>query len=149
MGPSCFFIDGEQTLSNNGLINVMSQDLASMSLIERIPILLERIKQLKLSYLKNNSKATSQVFSVQPKVQMSLLLTFESYDQSSFKGDLYMPEEKIIKFNIGYLKLNFKGKLKLSHTKDVNGVKLPTKSGNQPSLGTYGIVESDGKPVYN
>lgn len=144
-GPSCFFIDGEDTIKNNGLLNVLSQDLKTQSYKEKVPILLDRIKQLKETYTTKNSSSIGQVFNIQPKIQMSLLLTFESYDPKSIKGDFYIQEEKVVKFNIGYLKLNFGGKLRISFAKDEKGNKLPTISGGNPSNGSFGIVESEGK----
>ncbi len=144
-GPSCFFIDGEETIKSNGLLSVLSQDLKTQTYKEKVPILLDRIKQLKETYTTKNSSSIGQVFNIQPKIQMSLLLTFESYDPKTLKGDFYIQEEKIVKFNIGYLKLNFGGKLKISYAKDENGKKLHTVSGGTPSNGSFGIVESEGK----
>ncbi len=70
---------------------------------------------------------------------MNLLLNFESFDQTTKVRDVYMPEEKIINFNVGYLKLNFKGKLRLTQEKEkVIKSNKPIESG--PS-GTYGVIE--------
>lgn len=142
-GPSCFYIEGEETLNNNMLLSLLSKDLVDFSLSERVSILVDRIEKLTETYKKKHHKQFQQIFTIQPKVQMNLLLTFESYDEMTIKSDLYMSEEKIIKFNIGYLKLNFKGKLRLSFTKDEKGSPSKTVSNGNPSKGTYGIIESE------
>jgi hypothetical protein len=69
---------------------------------------------------------------------MNLLLNFESFDQTTKVRDVYMPEEKIINFNVGYLKLNFKGKLRL--TQDKEKIMKSGKIVEGPS-GTYGVIE--------
>src|SRR5690606_17147519 len=49
-----------------------------------------------------------------------------------------MPEEKVINFNVGYLKVNFMGKLRL--TQDRNVPKTVDIQQGGP-VGTYGIIE--------
>ena len=90
---------------------------------------LEKFKKL------NKFEKTTQ-FKLAPKVMMNLLLNFESFDPQTMIKDVYMPEEKIVNFNVGYLKMNFKGKLRLSHDK--------TSSYDNPPAKTYGIIEDRG-----
>ena len=91
----------------------------------------------KLQTFREKFKITqSEVFKVTPKVMMNLLLTFESYDEQVTNKDMFMPEEKLINFNIGYLKLKFKGLLRITMDR---GVKIPLKEG-EPKL-SYGVVE--------
>jgi hypothetical protein len=84
---------------------------------------------------------------------MNLLLNFESYDQTTKDQDVYMPDEKLIHFNLGFLKLNFIGKLRLTQNRDKTQNKPEIKSGIDTPMNTYGIVEEDlyikfDKPVY-
>jgi hypothetical protein len=71
---------------------------------------------------------------------MNLLLNFESFDQTTKVRDVYMPEEKIINFNVGYLKLNFKGKLRLTIEKE-NLIKTVNRNVETGPTGTYGVIE--------
>ena len=92
---------------------------------------------INLEKFKNKFKASKTTqFKVAPKVLMNLLLNFESFDPQTMGKDVYMPEEKIINFNVGYLKINFKGKLRLSHDKASTYENPPAK--------TYGIIEERG-----
>ena len=96
------------------------------------------ILEKKLQNFKSKNKITkSKQFKLAPKVMMNLLLNFESFDPQTMLKDVYMPEEKIINFNVGYLKINFKGKLRLSHDK--------SSSYDSPPAKTYGIIEERGK----
>lgn len=93
-----------------------------------------------LENFKKRSKATkSTQFKLAPRVLMNLLLNFESYDPQTMVKDIYMPEEKIVNFNVGYLKFNFKGKLRLTHDR--------SSSYDNPPAKTYGIIEERGNLV--
>jgi hypothetical protein len=72
---------------------------------------------------------------------MNLLLNFESYDQTTAIKDTYMPEEKIVQFNIGFIKLNFKGKLRITADRD----DMKPVDVNNPPVRSYGVVEERGK----
>jgi hypothetical protein len=70
-----------------------------------------KILSLNLERFKKNSKTSKGTqFKLSPRIMMNLLLNFESYDPQTMIKDVYMPEEKIVNFNVGYLKFNFKGK---------------------------------------
>jgi hypothetical protein len=73
---------------------------------------------------------------------MNLLLNFESFDQTTEYKDVYMPEEKVINFNVGFLKLNFLGKLRLTQDRETNkkGNKIKVVDSDGPST-TYGVIE--------
>ena len=95
-------------------------------------------------YIAKNKKSINQTFNINPKIQLNLLLNFESYDFSTQYEDLYFPEEKLIKFNIGYLKLMIKGgKLRITQERE-NGKAKPHNRGMEP-YGAFSIVEDDGK----
>jgi hypothetical protein len=111
--------------------------------MNNIEILINRLKELKNQYFKNNSASINQVFTVSPKIQMNLLLNFESYEVITKTEDTYMPEEKIVNFNIGKLKLHFVGKLRITQPRH-NGQPLPYNKNKIP-FSTYGVIESDSK----
>jgi hypothetical protein len=76
---------------------------------------------------------------------MNLFLTFESYDQTTANKDVYMQEEKVIQFNVGYMKLSFKGKLRLTQDKKEN---IMYNYQDAPDK-TYGVVEERGNIFLN
>jgi hypothetical protein len=84
----------------------------------------------------------SEVFKFAPKIMMNLLLNFESFDEVTAVRDVYMPEERVVNFNIGYLKLNFKGKLRLTVDKERSGI---IKASMDSPSKTFGVVEEKGK----
>ena len=111
--------------------------------LNNIEINLENIKlklenELKKFNTKHKSKTESVKF--QPKVVMNLLLNFESYDQTTKTKDTYMPEEKIVQFNIGFIKINFIGKFRITmDRKDELRVDI-----NNPPYRSFGVVEEKG-----
>jgi hypothetical protein len=90
------------------------------------------------NFREKHKSSISEVFKFSPKVLMNLILNFESFDETTKLRDVYMPEEKVVNFNVGYLKLNFKGKLRL--TQDKEKIMKPNKNIEGPT-GTYGVVE--------
>ena len=106
--------------------------------------IIQKIQILKEMYLKANQKIDQGAFNINPKIQLNLLLNFESYDITTKYEDLYMPIEKLISFNVGYLKLNFKGgKLRVTQER-VNGKPLALVKKNSP-YGAHGVIEEEGK----
>ena len=95
--------------------------------------------ELKKFNSKNKSSNENTKFT--PKIIMNLLLNFESYDQTTAVKDTYMPEEKIVQFNIAFIKLTFKGKLRITADREN---KDPVDL-NNPPFRSYGVVEERGK----
>ena len=64
-------------------------------------------------------------------------MTFESYDEQTVSKDIYMPAEKVINFNISFMKIEFIGKLRLTQANPgkLNSERLPQR--------TYGVIETD------
>lgn len=93
-----------------------------------------------LKKFKAKHKSTTETVKFQPKVMMNLLLNFESYDQTTKTKDAYMPEEKVVNFNIGFIKINFIGKLRVTMDR---GDDLPVDL-NKPPYRSYGVVEDKG-----
>ncbi len=113
-----------------------------MNILEKfsIPLTVENVLsklENQLTYFREKYRLSkSEVFKVSPKIMMNLLMTFESYDNQVVKKDMIMPEEKLINFNVGYLKLQFKGVLRITIDRD----NLHAKNEDGPNL-AYGIVE--------
>ncbi len=82
----------------------------------------------------------NEVFKFNPKIMMNLLLNFESFDPTTLTTDSFMPEEKLINFNVGYLKLNFKGKLRLTQDRD-RASKTKGRGLVEGPNASYGVVE--------
>lgn len=90
------------------------------------------------SFREEHRNALQVLPRISQAVSMNLLLTFESYDEATRKGDIYMPEEKVIKFKVGFFKLSFIGKLRLRNLNEKNP---NDKKALEPQL-TFGIIES-------
>ena len=72
---------------------------------------------------------------------MSLLLSFESYEEKTRLGDIYAPETIDTPFDLGRVTLTILGKLRLSQ-KNSKNFELPTVSKEERPMGTYAYVES-------
>lgn len=106
--------------------------------------IIAKLKEHQTKYLKNNHASINQVFTVAPKIQLNLLLNFESYNETTKTKDSYLPEEKIIKFNPGVLifKLNG-GKIRITQER-INGNPVKYNKNAIPS-GAYAVIEDEGK----
>jgi hypothetical protein len=106
-----------------------------------VDILLRRLNMELKKFRDKNKASLSEVFKFTPKIMMNLLLNFESFDQTTKIKDVYMPEEKIINFNVGYLKLNFKGKLRLTADREKSNNNVDKVAISDGPSNTYGVVE--------
>lgn len=112
------------------LINNIVVDIESLS-----AVLEKELNKFK----RKHKNSISSPYKLAPKIMMNLLLNFESFDQTTKTKDVYMPEERLVNFNVGYLKLNFKGKLRLTADRDGNLVEfVHSTDGPQNS---YGVIE--------
>ncbi len=116
--------------------------LSNKLLLNNRPINLENVSDELNKHVKNYKEKykskMNEVFKFTPKIMMNLLLNFESFDQTTVDKDVYMQEEKVVHFNVGYIKLTFIGKLRLTQEN-----KLKTGK-DQPSK-TYGVVDDKGE----
>lgn len=148
-GPNCFFINGDDYFQQNQLIDdiVTNIRLENRDNPVNLITIIKKIRELKMKYLNNNSATINQVFSITPQIQMNLLLNFESYDITTQYEDIYLPEEKIIKFNIGHLKLTFKGgKFRITQER-IDG-KPKNYNKQEAPYGAFAVIEDDGKNEY-
>jgi hypothetical protein len=107
----------------------------------------DQLNKVLEKYKEENKSSMTQIFNITPKIMIKLLLNFDSFDQTTAIRDVYMPEEKIIKLNVGFIKLNFVGKLRLTAdrtNKISNGNNNRLDDSNSPSK-TYGVIENKGK----
>ncbi len=154
-GPNCFQLSSFREIASNDYLKLMIEKLK----IENSEISLETVyKKLNKELTKfkdKHKRSLSEVFKFKPKLMMNLLLNFESYDQSTKEHDIYMPEEKVVHFNVGYLKLNFRGALRLTQDRDNIAKKSEGKSSLETPINTYGVIEDRDlyikfdKPVYS
>jgi len=141
-GPNCFQLANYDNLLDNEYLNQMIQKLKLSNIDVSIEALSSTLKR-ELHKFKEKYKASlSEVYKFNPKIMMNLLLNFESFDETTKVRDVYMPEEKIINFNVGYLKINFKGKLRLTADRESKKIvhKNPNVLDGFPG-NTYGVVE--------
>jgi len=133
-GPFCYQVANEKLLKESELltetITKLSEDKNyDTSLENALSSLRSNLDKFKAKYKGN----TSTQFKLAPKVMMNLLLNFESFDTQTTNRDVYMPEEKIVNFNVGYIKIAFKGKLRLTLDK--------TSTYENPPAKTFGVIE--------
>lgn len=133
-------INGEEYLQSSGLIKALAKDL-SPPYMNNLEVIKERLKELKNQYFKNNHGSISQVFSVSPKIQMNLLFNFESYEVVTKSEDIYLAEEKVVSFNVGKIKMNFRGKLRITQERK-DGKPIPYNKAKSP-YSTYGVIETN------
>lgn len=152
-GPNCFQVSNFKEIEDN---EYLLEVLEKMK-IEKVNISLEtlykRLNQELTKFKEKHKRSLNEVFKFKPKIMMNLLLNFESYDQTTKDHDFYMPEEKVIQFQVGFLKINFRGKLRLTQKKRNEEITSDIKSGLDTPSKTYGVVEEDltilfDKPVY-
>lgn len=143
-------MNSDEYLGKTELINKIVNDIIvtrqKRGMEDRVTLnnIIENIQFLKDKYLKNNKESADQVFNISPKIQLNLLLNFESYDVGTVYEDQIMPEEKLIKFNIGHLKLNFRGGKLMVTQERINGKAVETNKQIPPN-GAFGVIKDDGK----
>ena len=93
---------------------------------------------------KKNTNEHGSNINLDQKMELRLLLTFESYDQLTKEKDIYMPEELNTEYDKGNIHLKFKGKLKLTQKNQIKNQESETNSKKETlPEGPYGIIESE------
>jgi len=139
-GPNCYQLDSADDVIDNEYLAKAMKKLKYNTDVISVEIVANYLNK-ELQKFKEKYKASmNEVFKFTPKIMMNLLLNFESFDQTTKHKDVYMPEEKIVNFNVGYIKLNFKGKLRLTQDKD-NMMKSGAKNVDGYPAATYGVIE--------
>jgi hypothetical protein len=152
-GPNCFQVSNFKEIEDSEYLMAIMEKLKLEKANISLETLYRRLNQELLKFKEKHKSSISEVFKFKPKIMMNLLLNFESYDQTTKEHDIYMPEEKVIHFNVGHLKMNFRGKLRLTQNVYHDDIKADFKSGMDTPAKTYGVVEEDltikfDKPVY-
>ena len=90
---------------------------------------------------KDTSTIEDEVFEFDSPYVMTLLLSFESYDEKTSLGDIYAPETIDTPFDLGRVTLTIIGKLRLSQ-KDCEKLHSKIISKEERLQKTYAYVES-------
>jgi hypothetical protein len=105
----------------------------------------EKLNKVLQKFKDKHKSSMNEVFKFSPKIMMNLLLNFESFDQTTAIRDVYMPEEKVINYNVGYIKLNFIGKLRLTTDRaNISNNKISKLDTSTGPSKTYGVIEDKG-----
>ena len=126
-----YFIQFIDSITNKLSLNEKPINLENVS---------EETNKLVKKFKEKYKSKMNEVFKFTPKIMMNLLLNFESFDQTTANKDVYMQEEKVVHFNVGYIKLTFLGKLRLTQEKKA-------KSSKEAPFKTYGVVEDQGRNI--
>ena len=140
-GPNCFFIQNK----NGSQIEIELKNIYPENTIlinEKPEEIYAKLKNSTNSISeKDTSTIEDEIFEFDSPYVMTLLLSFESYDEKTKLGDIYAPETIDTPFDIGRVTLTIFGKLRLSqkdcekyHSKIISKQERPQK--------TYAYVES-------
>lgn len=149
-GPNCFFTEKEYikyyilTKNENNLHDKINNGW--VKLYSKIPkneygTILQKLEFNTSNYINTYSNQIDE--EQNPKNDIAnLLLTFDSFDIDTIKGDKYLDEktDKII-YN-EYIIAEIKGKLLLKYDKDDSEKDIKNKRLDYPKT-TYGVIESD------
>jgi hypothetical protein len=165
-GPSCFFIENMRSKiyeqennieeeideENNNNINYKKEQIIDTTILDldndwmkffiksKKIGLLNSITELSvyITQYKNNILSNSEDPKVLQPLTLKLGLTFESYDDTTIKGDIYAYPSKPVHFITETIYIEIVGKLRMHYGEDLgltDQSKYPTK--------TFGIIESN------
>lgn len=146
-GPNCFYIKSKNESDIiKEIKNIYPKDNLFENNIESLQNLYFKLKNsTKLISDKdsnvNANNLDDEVFSFDSPYVMSLLLSFESYDEKTRYGDIYAPETIDTPFDLGRVTLTILGKLRLTQ-KDSKNFELPMAPSDERPRGSYAFVES-------
>ena len=132
-GPNCFFLSSVNP-SENFTNSKMTINNA-----------LNKYKSQIVKTKKKNTNEHGSNINLDQKMELRLLLTFESYDQLTKEKDIYMPEELNTEYEKGNIHLKFKGKLRLTQKNQIKNKESDTMDNKKEILpdGPYGIIEGE------
>ena len=147
-GPNCFYIkDGnnhekEKELdkvypNDNNIIIGNSPENIYLKLKNSVKLINENKEENK----NENNLFDDDIISFDSPFAMSLLLSFESYDEKTRDGDIYAPETIDTPFELGRITLTIYGKLRLSQ-KDSKIFEQPIITKEDLPKNTYAYAES-------
>ena len=132
-GPNCFFLS-----SVNPSENFTNSKMTINNALNKYK------SQIAITKKKNTNEHGSNI-NLDQKMELRLLLTFESYDQLTKEKDIYMPEELNTEYEKGNIHLKFKGKLRLTQKNQIKNKESDTMDNKKEILpdGPYGIIEGE------
>ena len=132
-GPNCFFLS-----SVNPSENFTNSKMTINNALNKYKSQIAKTKK------KNTNEHGSNI-NLDQKMELRLLLTFESYDQLTKEKDIYMPEELNTEYEKGNIHLKFKGKLRLTQKNQIKNKESDTMDNKKELLpdGPYGIIEGE------
>ena len=140
-GPNCLYIQSKnESEIQMELKNIYPED----NNIDKEPlenIYLKLKNTTKLYTDKETSTIEDEVFQFDSPYVMTLLLSFESYDEKTNLGDIYAPETIDTPFDLGRVTLTIVGKLRLTQ-KNSNNFDSTIISKEDLPQKTYAYVES-------
>ena len=140
-GPNCIYIKSKSEYEiEKELKNIYPND---NNIINEPPeYIYSKLKNsTKLITEKETSTIEDQIFEFDSPYVMSLLLTFESYDEKTRLHDIYAPETIDTPFEIGRLTLTIAGKLRLSQ-KNSEKFESSIYLKDEKPQNTYAFVET-------
>ena len=142
-GPNCIFIKSKNEYEIGNELKNIDPDINTFlnDSPENIYLKLKNTTKAINEKEKETSKLEDEVFQFDSPYVMSLLLSFESYEEKTRLGDIYAPETIDTPFDLGRVTLTILGKLRLSQ-KNSKNFELPTVSKEERPMGTYAYVES-------
>jgi hypothetical protein len=147
-GPNCFHIkSGNMHEKENELDKIYPNDnnIIFENSPENIYLKLKNsvnfINENKDGNKNENSLFDDNILSFDSPFAMSLLLSFESYDEKTRDGDIYAPETIDTPFELGRITLTIYGKLRLSQ-KDSKIFEQPIITKEDLPKNTYAYAES-------
>ena len=149
-GPNCFFTEREYikhyilTKNENNIhdsINNAWVKLYSKISKNEYQEILKKLEYNTINYKNAYSNQTDEEQNPKNEI-INLLMTFDSFDVDTIKGDIYLEEKmgKII-YNENII-ADIKGKLLLKYDKDISEKDIKNKIQDYPTT-TYGVIESD------
>ena len=149
-GPNCYFTEKnyikhyiltKNENNKNEKINNEWVKLYSKIPKNKYQEILQKLEFNTSNYIKTYSNESDEEQNPKNEI-INLLMTFDSFDVDTIKGDIYLEERmgKII-YNEQII-ADIKGKLLLKYDKDISEKDLKNKYQDYPST-TYGVIESD------
>ena len=141
-GPNCFFIQNKN-------VSEIEKELKDIYPEDKDNSIINAPLEEKYLKLKNTLKIINQnetlieedIFQFDSPYVMSLLLSFESFDEKTILGDIYAPGTIDTPFDLGRVTLTVLGKLRLSQ-KDSKLFESKIISKEEKPRNTYAYVES-------
>ena len=140
-GPICFYI---QSKNESEIQLELKNIFPENNNLEKYPLedIYFKLKNTtKLYTEKETSTIEDEVFQFDSPYVMTLLLTFESYDEKTSLGDIYAPETIDTPFELGRVTLTIIGKLRLSQKNSKHFESTVISKEEKPQR-TYAFVES-------